>query len=336
MNIFRWGSAPVPQWNGHDPIDLQIKLLSYVFARLRLNKLSGFPMSTGNLRYSDAVSVAPVGASDEDQAYALDLFLELLLHDEYRVLVDFLKNKFRSYCILHSYPTDCDGAMPPLLDYKHRALKDFRFLYLATKDTTVELIASTLASSDIYCEHRVSMKTRYQYALHLISSVLKVLTGKISVLDNVRNAIIRLYLETMAFNVQLNRIYDETIKKQLASTPVTTPISTPTISTPPTSPRRPLAINNDLSPTKRPILKSKPSILKFQLESLYKPQLPTPTSPMKASATPLHQSPPRSKSPTRPHLDTSLSSAELRDGPMYEKCRLAVQARIDSERLRLH
>lgn len=326
MNIFRWTSPSIPQWNGKDSMDLQIKLLSYIFTRLRINKLSAFPTSSGSLKYLDLTTISD---SKEDQKYGLNTFLELLLNDEYRVLVDFIKNKFRAFCILLDDLGGDNNTITYLVDQKNRPMKDFRFIYLTTRDTTVEQIASTLASSDIYCEHRVPMKARYQHALNLIVAIIaKQATGNmITVTTQEATAIIRLYLETMAFNVQLNRIYDETIKKQLISTPVTIPSS----STPPTSPRKPVS-NNDSSSTKRPTLKSKPSIPRFQLDTLYKPQLPTPTSPVKASAYLIH-SPSRAKSPTR--LDTSSSSAENKDIRIYEKCRQAVQARIDSERLKV-
>lgn len=105
-----------------------------------------------------------------------------MINDEYRVMIDFTKNKFRSFCILSEYPSKGtlssqgigNGEFPNFKDYKDRDVKHFRFSIIPLQDTSIAFIANTLSTSDIYVEHhnKIDFNCRYQYAMDSINKVL--------------------------------------------------------------------------------------------------------------------------------------------------------------------
>jgi hypothetical protein len=222
-------------------------------------------------------------------------------------MVDFIKNKFRSWCIVSSVPTNLlqkadNGSLspfPPFVDYKDRPVTKFKFILLAL-DTTVDIIANTLAQSDIYYEHFTSFdySERHRFAL---DSIRKVIVDDrfdpvneyklISITEDEKTAIIRLYLEEMAFNVQLNRIYCESIKQ----------LSPPK----PTIPRG--HILNQLSQGTIPRMKSTADIRNSPVKTS-RPSSPTKTS---RPSSPIKDLTHRATLPTKDH--TSRPSSPIKE-----------------------
>ncbi|EGW33113.1 uncharacterized protein SPAPADRAFT_60425, partial [Spathaspora passalidarum NRRL Y-27907] len=291
-------TTAIPTYNQEnpDPIDLQIKSLLYLFKRFRINKLAAFlDKDDLSLKYVDDTEEIEENQKLDEQ-FNIDQFLKLLINDEYRILVDFFKNKFRSYCILTEYPKGMEPSFPEFRDSKDQRVGQFRFLLFPTSGVTVEYVASLLSGSDIYCEHfsYLPYKARVRLALESIREVTpfeyKAAILNITLLQ--RTKIIRGYLTKMAFTVQLQRIYQERIKlnspnksdsvakpntssspikikpKKLAKMASFSNLNTQT-SPSRLSPRKSMANLRPPSPGKQ--LKPKPSIPRFQLEELYNP-----------------------------------------------------------------
>ncbi|CUM48338.1 unnamed protein product [Debaryomyces tyrocola] len=243
LNLFSTSAnktAKIPnfeQGEGHDSVDLQVKSLLYVFKRLRLNKLSSFLGKDGTVysfKYVDGDK--QINSDSEvhnyfqklDAMYNVEKFKQVMINDEYRVMVDFTKNKFRSFCILSEYPSKStlssqgidNGEFPDFKDYKDRDVKHFRFSIMPLQNTSIAFIANTLSTSDIYVEHhhKIDFSCRYQYAMDSISKVLNMernmsdIDSSISITDAEKASIIQYYLKRVAFFVQLNRIYVEYLK----------------------------------------------------------------------------------------------------------------------------
>lgn len=249
-------TAKIPnfeQGDGHDSVDLQVKSLLYVFKRLRLDKLSSFLGKDGTV-YSFKYYDGEKQLNNEsevhnyfqklDAMYNVEKFKQVMINDEYRVMVDFTKNKFRSFCILSDYPSKSvlssqeigNGEFPSFKDYKDRDVKHFRFSIMPLQNTSIAFIANTLSTSDIYVEHhhKIDFNCRYQYAMDSISKVLNIerntsdIDSPISITDSEKAKIIEYYLKRVAFFVQLNRIYVEYLKCHATKgspTKVTAPIS---------------------------------------------------------------------------------------------------------------
>lgn len=248
-------AAKIPrfeQGESHDSVDLQVKSLLYVFKRLRLNKLSSFLGKDGtanSFKYVDGdkkiISDSEVDNYFQklDAIYNLEQFKQVMINDEYRVTIDFTKNKFRSFCILSEYPSKSilspqeigNGEFPVFKDYKDRDVKHFRFSIIPLQNTSIAFIANTLSASDIYVEHhhKIDFNLRYQYAMDSISKVLNMekenpdLDSPISITEAEKATIIQYYLKRVAFFVQLNRIYEEYLKHHVlkgSPTKVSAPI----------------------------------------------------------------------------------------------------------------
>lgn len=249
LGIFgsKFTTARIPNYEQgieQDSIDLQVKSLLYVFKRFRINKLSSF---LGNedeghaFKYSDGFSEDPDSFQSNpyfqklDAMYNVEKFRRTMTEDEYRVLVDFIKNKFRSFCILSDYPSKQNGTddqlLPVFKDYKDRPMKNFHFVVMPIQRRTQKDIAETLASSDIYCEHFhvISYELRYEYAMEAFTEVIQ---GGINsrgdkeatVSDDDNALIIKTYLRKMAYNVQFRRLFrklqaEATLVPRLMSSP---------------------------------------------------------------------------------------------------------------------
>lgn len=377
MNIFgvfgkSGGSGvTIPTYNqgdGRDSVDLQIKSHQYLFKRLRINKLAPFLNGDNTLKYADAVihNDRENFFQKLDQMYDTETFKNKLVDDEYRVMIDYAKNKFRSYCILSDYPSpnlsrpsspvkggtfnDESDDFPPIIDYKDRRVKSFRFLLLPITDVSIEFIANCLSTSDIYAEHfsTLDFGSRFQYAMDAITRVIKderASTKLFSITENEKSAIIQYYLRQVAFNVQLSRIVDEYMKHSLRSmklSPTSSPprVPSPTHSSPASSkpslafpaspkpslsPRKSIAdLRQSLRPPSPTKLSSKPSISKMRLDELYNPvaapQLLEPFS-LDSSDT--------SSDPITPGISTT-KRLEI-----YEKCKAAVIDKLKKERSKI-
>ncbi|KAK6454515.1 uncharacterized protein RJT20DRAFT_130655 [Scheffersomyces xylosifermentans] len=402
LNIFGASSASratIPsykQGEDHDSIDLQIKSLLYAFKRVQITKLAHFlNSSTNSFKYVDGIH-----NDDESQAsyyqkldsvYNIDGFKKEITNDEYRVMVDFSKNKFRSFCILSDYPSaslsrpsspvkggtvneDISGDFPVFRDHKDRRVKTYRFILLPLEGVSLEFIANTLSTSDIYCEHfsTIDFPTRHQYAMDSIKKVLstdkfdlKNKSKEITLTEDEKAAIIRQYLVTLAFNVQLSRIYEEYIKHHpLVKTPVSSPtrlkktksisnLSTPVKSLAPLvnlslnispsktflsssspkklSPRKSVADLRSMRPeSPTPGLRTKPSIAKIKLDELYNPVASPQGDPFfdsDASSTLSETSSVgNDKSASIPKRTTEIRL------DVYEKCKAAIIDKLNRER----
>ncbi|KAI5958228.1 hypothetical protein KGF57_002583 [Candida theae] len=288
-----------------DSINLQVKSLLYLFKRLRINKLSPL-VKNGQLTYLDSNSSgANVDDADPtftklDRTYNVSKFEELLLDDEYRVLVDYIKNKFRSLCFLNEVPFDnsdnysspSDG-FPPFLDYKKRKSKYFKFtLFPIEQPHTTESIARILSGSTVYSEHKVPSLKRYNIALTAITKAIgKPSIVKFTISQDEKTRIIRNYLTLLATHVQVMRLYDEytklhplittstnTLEHSTLKLPLNDSPSAGSTSSSPTKVQPSTSLTkSSSSPTKlakrapQSSLTRKPSIPKLRLEELNNP-----------------------------------------------------------------
>lgn len=207
MNFFGLRSAPPSYKQGarRDTIAVQTESLQYAFRRLRINKLTAIS-KTGELQWIEEFDLSN---TKDDVRYNLEALKQELLHDEYRILVDYLKNKFRSFCLL----TEPTTAV--LRDYKDRRVSKYRFGCLPESGITVEGICNILTASDIYTEHGLSTKVRYKHALAAVEKHVKTdnVYQAVELSADEHAAIIRSFLTRIAFEVQLWRIYRELVRK---------------------------------------------------------------------------------------------------------------------------
>lgn len=344
-----------------DSINLQVKSLLYLFKRLRINKLAPL-VKNGKFAYTDSLVINndPTFAK-LDKTYNVTKFEEILLDDEYRVLVDFIKNKFRSMCFIDGVPEnlslpgsptrdqstsavlDNDDDFPPFLDYKERKSKLFKFkLFSITQQHTTESIASILSGSNIYIEHKVPFLKRYNIALTAITKVIgKSSTTKFTISQDEKLKIIRNYLTLLAIHVQVMRIYDEYTKLHpLVATPTDSlshstsklSLNEPSLAS---FPMKAQLKSPTKSPTKlarresQPLLRTKPSILKLRLEELYNP-ITSPPQLQYGDKTSSNGS--GSGSVT---LSEDVEGKEILRLDVYERCKVAVNEKVKSERKKL-
>ncbi|KAI5955883.1 hypothetical protein KGF54_001385 [Candida jiufengensis] len=384
-------STSIPTFDqSTDSINLQIKSLLYLFKRLKINKISPI-VKNGNLSYIDSKlinSTDPIFAK-LDKTYNLQYFQdEVLLNDEYRIIVDYIKNKFRSTCFISGKPTnlsrpgspvknqstnvqdneDLYNDYPPFVDYKERRIKNYKFIYFPLKNQSMESIANILSSSDLYVEHSISFLKRYNIALESITKILKHTKKdvKFDLTIEEKQKIILTYLKSLSFYVQLMRIYEEytklhplvfslehsvsklSVKSDSPSSPNQSPSSSPTKSKPSTSSLYPYSASSTslsssmmASPTKSPpklahrkstnLLKSKPSISKLKLEELYNPVVAPPTS-NNSLAKYKNDDDNKSGSGT---LSEEVEGKEILRLDVYEKCKNAINEKINNERRKI-
>lgn len=390
MNLFGMIGGPSPpstasiplfeQGEKKDSTDLQIRSLVYLYKRLRICKLASF-LKDGRLKYVD-------GEEDEDNLYfkKLDVlyntegFKKKLVEENYRITIDFTKNKFRSFCILSEYPSESltrpsspvkgqsvneefSEGYPVLKDHKEKKSKGFKFVYLPLQIRMNDLI-SILANSDIYIEHfsMFSLEERYTKAFKAVKLVIdsdRYDNDKVVNLTlDEKELIIRNYLTSVAFAIQVKRIYLEYMKNALKSNESNKePASPKKLSSKPsisnissTSPiklsSKPSITNlsndlNKLSVGATPKLKSKPSISKLKLEELYNPVAAPPKSPTKSR--PSRPSSP-TKSPTKSSSKSTSKSASKTsseassssvDSDLMKKCEWAVSDKLAKESVKL-
>lgn len=217
--LFSWSPAQQsPSWkqgNAQDPIDLQVKSLTYAFKRLNIPQLGQFARDN----QSDAENHAPTAPNAlpstdtavADKFYAITKFQYLLYSNEHRVLTDWAKNYFRATCILSDYPSTLE-SLPKLGP-------NFRFIVLQP-DTSRERYIDILAHSDIYMEHlsHVTVQDRQAIVENLIDQR-KESTNRYDL--DTRFAVILAYLETVARAVQIERLYRASVR--LSAPQVVTP-----------------------------------------------------------------------------------------------------------------
>lgn len=215
------------QGENEDSIALQIKSMFYVYHRFKISRLQPF------LKYNDMndqmdfdyfyptydmqpnhmkKSTEKVILNDKlDTIYNVHHFKSQLLNDPYRVLFDYVKNKFRSLLIISDYPNDISDV-PTLYP------SSYRFLVLKPNDPVDRYIEVLVRQSGIYSEHKVSRSKRVELLLKIISK-----QRKISNPDNEedfefsrddRSNIIRLYVQRLALHVQIHRLFKATLKSK--------------------------------------------------------------------------------------------------------------------------
>lgn len=233
-----------------DPIDLQIKSLTFVFRRCEIAKSKHFldpgtdgklkaagqslahKMSRSNLsddRERDSFPETLKGISLSDQE-KLDImynkaeFEKVLVRDEHRILIDWPKNRFRSLCILSGSPADID-RLPTFGSHKTA----FSFSILPA-DSTDEEYVKALSESHMYQEHNVPIDTRRR----LVKEALETFPAfefSDDGFDRIRTKtdraqIIKTYLTSLAVEVQVQRLYRGSLRiKQPLGSGASTPVS---------------------------------------------------------------------------------------------------------------
>lgn len=233
-----------------DPIDLQIKSLTFVFRRCEIAKSKHFldpgtdgklkaagqslahKMSRSNLkddRERDSFPETLKGISLSDQE-KLDImynkaeFEKVLVRDEHRILIDWPKNRFRSLCILSGRPADID-KLPTFGSHK----TEFSFSILPA-DSSDEQYVRALSESHIYQEHNVPIDTRRRLVKEALEAYPAFELSEDG-FDRIRTKsdraqIIKAYLTSLAVEVQVQRLYRGSLRiKQPVNSGTSSPIS---------------------------------------------------------------------------------------------------------------
>lgn len=355
-------STTVPQFvqgAGRDSTDLQLRSLLYLFKRTLVSRLGSF----GTPKWLPAGDEDGLYRQKLDAVYNTEGFIAALGTDEYRVTVDFVKNKFRSFCFVLEHPSasffrassptktssmgdsEFEDGFPVFRDHKDRKVRNFRFVLLPLLGVSAHSIASLLLNSDLYVEHtRVGMDRRYQLALNAVTEAIGSAgaseNAPMNISEDQKALIIRNYLTTLAIEVQTARIYDEYIKQR--NSPVRPP-SPARIRSP--SPVKSLtstlsattlveATNNlSLSPPKSPERRLSPlrSSANMRLRSSSPSKLKAKPSVSKLKLEELYNP---VAAPPKPELVASDSSDHEKeiDQELWAKCVLAVKDKIAREK----
>ncbi|CDK28742.1 unnamed protein product [Kuraishia capsulata CBS 1993] len=197
--------------NQEDSIDLQIKSLIYMFNRYRVDKLTQFLtcVEPGYYKFEYVDSITNGEGNDKlDIIYNKSQFEEELLKDEYRILIDYVRNKFRAMLILSDFPKEID-QIPKF------PCKTFNFVVLRA-DSTDQIYADVLINkSHIYSEY----KTPYDVKLGILNKVLSgqrrsQKPGSTYFNKSDRSAIIKQYVQRLGFHIQVERIYKATLRSK--------------------------------------------------------------------------------------------------------------------------
>ncbi|PRT54310.1 hypothetical protein B9G98_01930 [Wickerhamiella sorbophila] len=303
MDVFKamWrprGNISIPtykQGDQEDGADLQVKSLFYMFRRLRIANNTYMPGSSLKQLVEPIPELSDEDLANLDKMYNLAGFEHVLLHDPHRVLVDWVKNRFRCLLLLSHMP---QMDLPKFPD------QGFRFAVLPPDASTDEYIR-TLTESDIYREHPLTPAVRRSVA----ESVLK----KHNKRDlNSRAQIIQEYLWGLGVEIQVARLYKASLKAAGISSPIASPTASPTASPmgSPTLSSLSLPPGSPTAVPRSPAARS-PSPIRIKATPKVAPPLsprgravPAPSSPIQRLRTP---SP--SKSPTRIRLSPTQPSA---------------------------
>lgn len=399
-------TASIPKFDqgeNHDSIDLQVKSLLYLFKRLKIHKLSSFlDRDTNTLKYVDNSSIEDELIFQKlDQMYNTKGFIDKITQDEYRIMVDFTKNKFRSWCFLSSLPSenlsrsiksksqngsnletsvgsaiklnseaslksDVENQFPNFVDNRDQKVSKFNFI-LFPLSTSIDLMANILAQSDIYCEHfqTIDYQKRLDYALAGISRVihdhrLDNKSKPILINENEKQLIIQNYLHKLAFDIQVNRIYNEHLKISSPTKPI---VDSGFTSTPRLLKKKSQSLFELQSPTKSKELRPPSSPTKETRPSIAsRPSSPTKESRSSTATSPTKESRPstpvsRPASPVKvlrskpsisklqfEEMHISVTSSRISDSSdssgriyierpdIYEKCKIAINHRLKLEK----
>lgn len=194
-----------------DCVDLQIRSLMYMFRRCDI--VNSKPFSSGQqqgrlLEHSntnkttlDQLDLGSAKSETEklDLLYNKEKFDSLFQNDSHRILIDWSKNKFRSLCILSSHPIELKTL--PKFD-----VPNFSFAILHNDASETEYI-ETLVNSDIYTEHlaSVDLEARKKIVKNALALVKGGATRTLTMDE--RAFIIKYYLNKVAVEVQVERLY---------------------------------------------------------------------------------------------------------------------------------
>lgn len=373
-------TASVPtftQGAGRDSTDLQIRSLLYLFKRLRINRLAPFP--NGNtLKYiddkhwDDGISGADASVAKLDAMYNLPRFEQVLLLDPQRVLVDYTKNKFRMLCVLSEPPSagflrplspvkglstceESESGFPLFRDYKDRRVSSFGFsLVPVARATTRRQISAELAQSLLYVEHfsYVSFAARFRVASNAVEKVLGSgpESSSVQLSEDTKAAVLREYLNALAFLVQLIRIYDQHVKMELSRPESPTKLESPKLESPPKLhsarsyshlPPSPSRVLQPASPNQRALspkkslanirqLASRPSISNFKANEIFNP-VASPPLEKKSGSSGLPSGLGHAHSIDQSNLDCGLYGRDVRP-EIWEKCKSSIREKLLRER----
>ncbi|ANZ78079.1 BA75_04664T0 [Komagataella pastoris] len=358
LGIFSWGGTGSSQEQKHirsaihnvpnylegeneDPIDLQVKSLTYVFKRLKTDQWGPFLQadeSSGygcSLKVDNTLSNGSYGNDKLDVIYNIKKFEEKLFTDEHRILIDFPKNKMRSLLILSD---DTDSSIIPSL-----GKENFQFHVLKANSSDEAYYSVLIEKSNIYEEHQVSYRTKSSILASAIRYLDEIKPRDEFTKDD-RAWIIRQYVNKLAIHVQTQRIYRESLKRQ-PSPSKSRPVSRPTSPTkdrvlpaPAAQCRVPepksLPRDQTQSPQKeRPPSPQKQRPLSPQKDRPFPTFKDIPKSPTKENAQLVTPSSPLSKtSSVRLSVANSDISNTSQEDDIYEQSVLAIRSRLEKEK----
>lgn len=152
-----------------------------------------------------------------DIMYNRSEFERQLFNDQHRITIDWAKNKFRSVCILTAMPEHSSNL--PVID----VLNNVRFSLLKA-DATDEEYIRTLADSDLYREHNIARNTRMRFARDCIDRTRDAKQpSSADFSKDERALIIRSFLQKLAVEVQVQRLYRGAFRERLREKETKTP-----------------------------------------------------------------------------------------------------------------
>lgn len=205
-----------------DCVDLQIRSLMYMFKRCDIVNSKPFSNAPNhnlledktktNINNKGKETAAAGGARSETEK--LDLLynkakFDLLFQDEHKIMIDWAKNKFRSLCILSSHPVELK-TLPKFEE------PNFSFVVLGN-DASEQQYIDILSNSDIYIEHLASVDVEARKKI--VKNALALVKGGASrsLSKDERAFIVRYYLNKVATEVQVERLYRGMILKSSPS-----------------------------------------------------------------------------------------------------------------------
>lgn len=187
----------IPQYQDgeqEDNIELKVKALTYLFRRLRIEKLAHF-----NPTHEFLLDNTVPNHDKLDIVYNKEGFLRTFTKNEHRILIDWYKNKFRSIMIL--------SDVPETANIHEKLGRNHRFQILRPDAPDDEYIR-VLVNSDLFIEHSIAIDTKTQIIKEVLQDQKKLKPSfKTTFNKSDRYSIILRYLEKMSEHVQIDRIY---------------------------------------------------------------------------------------------------------------------------------
>lgn len=208
-----------------DSLDLKVKALTYFFKRFEIDRYPAFVSSFSN-EYGLDLKLGKNSSNDRlDSAYNRDGFEHLILNNEHRILVDWVKNRFRSLLILSGLPSSIKDINE--INYLGKELAGFKFSVLTPSDSDEKYI-DIILKSGIYQEHGIDIELKVRTLKDIIQNQrdLKPSYKKTFNKDD-RSTIILKYVEKLSEIVQIDRIYKASLLSKLET--VTNNLKTDTL-----------------------------------------------------------------------------------------------------------